>query len=171
MANEVLIKTGTTIIWDAAGTDYDMTMSGIAVGAARQGEKGDLGATRAARWAVRVWINMDVAPTAGDVIEFWWSSSPAAAAGTDNTGAASGADAAYTGSAAGSVDETKVQMQYIGGLILTPDADAVTQVQEFVFFPLQRYGMPVLVNKADQALEGDDDVHQIALIPIIDEIQ
>ena len=45
------------------------------------------------------------------------------------------------------------------------------QTQEFVFFPLQRYGSPVLVNKADQALEGDDDVHSITLTPIIDEVQ
>jgi hypothetical protein len=171
MANELLIKTGTPIIWKAAGGTYGMTMASIAVDAARQGAKGDLGATRAARWSVLVEINMDVAPTAGDVIEFWWSSSPSAVAATQNTGACSGTDAAYTGSAAGTVDETKYQLQRIGSLILTPDADAVVQVQEFVFFPLQRYGMPVLVNKADQALEGDDDSHKITLTPIVDELQ
>lgn len=171
MPTEVLIKTGTALVWKAAGGDYAMTMTGIAVDAARQGAKGDLGAVRAARWSVLVEINMNVAPTAGDVIEFWWSSSPSAVAGTQNTGEASGTDAAYTGSAAGTVDETKMQFQYIGGLVLTPDADAVVQTQEFVFFPLQRYGMPVLVNKADQALEGDDNDHQITLTPVEDEIQ
>jgi len=114
---------------------------------------------------------MDVAPTAGDVVEFWWSSSASAVAATGNTGAASGADAAYAGSAAGSVDETKLQMQYIGGLVLTPDADGTVQSSEFVFFPLNRYGMPVVVNKADQILEGDDDSHQIVFTPIIDEVQ
>jgi len=171
MANEILIKSGTIIRWEAAGGEYAMTMTGIAINAARQGAKGDLGATRAARWSVLVEINMDVVPTAGDVIEFWWSSSPSAVAATQNTGACSGTDAAYTGSAGGTVDETKYQLQYIGGLILTPDADAVVQIQEFVFFPLQRYGMPVLVNKADQALEGDDDAHRITLMPVIDEVQ
>lgn len=171
MANEVLVKTGTPITWKAAGGTYAITLASIAVNAARQGVKGDLGATRAARWAVRVSINMDVAPTAGDVIEFWWSSSTSAVAATDNAGAASGTDAAWTGSAGGSVDQTKLQLQYIGGLVLTPDADAVVQIAEFVFFPLQRYGMPILVNKADQILEGDDDSHQIVLVPIVDEIQ
>ena len=171
MANEILVKSGTTITWKAAGGDYAITLASIAVGAGRQGVKGDLGATRAARWTVRVDINMDAAPTAGDVIEFWWSSSTSAVAATDNTGAASGADAAYAGSAGGTVDETKLQMQYIGGLVLTPDADGVVQRSEFVFFPLQRYGMPVLVNKADQILEGDDDSHQIVLVPIVDEVQ
>lgn len=171
MANEILIKTGTPIIWKAAGGNYAITLASIAVNAARQGVKGDLGATRATRWSVLVEINMDVAPTARDIIEFWWSSSPSAVAGTQNPGACSGLDAAYTGSAAGTVDETKLQLQYIGGLVLTPDADAVVQIQEFVFFPLQRYGMPVLVNKADQILEGDDDAHRITFTPIIDEVQ
>lgn len=171
MANPVLIKTDTPIVWKAAGGTYAMTMTGIAINAAVQGAKGDLGATRAARWAVQVENNMDVAPGAGKVLEYWWSSSPSAVAGTQNTGAASGADAAYTGSAAGSVDETKVQMDLIGSLPLTPDADAVVQSKVFVLMPLHRYGMPVLVNKADQALEGDDDAHRITLTPIVDEIQ
>lgn len=171
MANQILFLTGTPITWKAAGGDYAMTMTGIAINAARQGAKGDLGATRAVRWAMRVQLNMDVIPTAGRVIEFWWSSSPSAVAATDNTGACSGTDAAYTGSAAGSVDETKVQMQMIGVLVLTPDADGVTQIQELVFFPTQQYGMPVLVNKSDQALEGDDDAHQIVIYPLPDEIQ
>jgi hypothetical protein len=171
MANEILTKTGTPLVWDAAVTDYAMTMTGIADNAARQGAKGDLGAVRAARWSMLVENNLDIVPTAGKVVEFWWSSSPSAVAGTQNTGAASGADAAYTGSAGGSVDETKAQLMYVGALVLTPDADAIVQVQEFVFFPPQRYGMPVLVNKAGQALEGDDDAHRITLTPLIDEVQ
>lgn len=171
MANEILFKTGTAITWKAAGGDHAITLTGIAVNAARQGAKGDLGATRAVRWAMRVQLNMDVAPTEGDVIELWWSSSPNAAAGTDNAGACSGTDAAYTGSAGGSVDETKLQLQRVGVLVLTPDADAVIQITELVFFPTQRYGMPVLVNKADQALEGDDNSHQIVIYPLPDEIQ
>lgn len=171
MANEILVKTGTQIRWEAAGGEYAMTMASLAVGAARQGAKGDLGATRAARWRVLVEINMDVAPTAGDVLEFWWTSSPSAVAATTNTGACSGTDAAYTGSAGGSVAETKVQLQYIGSMPLTPDADAVVQIKSFVFFPLDRYGSPVIVNLADQILEGDDDAHRITLTPIIDEVQ
>lgn len=167
---DALIKTGTALIWKAAGGDYAITLASIAVNAARQGAKGDLGATRAARWSVLVEINMDVAPTAGNLIEFWWSASPSAVAATQNTGACSGVDAAYTGSAAGTVDETKYQMWYLGGLRLTPDADGTVQIQEFVFFPLHRYGMPVLVNKADQILEGDDDAHKITLTQIVDEI-
>lgn len=171
MANEVLVKAGTALVWKASGGDYAMTMASIAVNAARQGAKGDLGATRAARYAMTVEINMDVAPAAGKVIEFYWSASPSGTAGTQNDGAASGTDAAYTGSTAGSVDETKIQMMLVDVLPLTDDADAVVQQATFVFSPPHRYGMPVLVNKADQALEGDDASHRITLTPIVDEVQ
>jgi hypothetical protein len=171
MANEILTKAGTAIVWKASGGNYDMTMASIAVNAARQGAKGDLGATRAARFAFTAETNMDVTPTAGDVIEYYWSSSPSSIAGTQNDGAASGADEDYEGSAGGSVDETKVQLIPVGNLALTPDADTVVQQQTFVFSPPHRYGMPILVNKADQALEDNDDSHRITLTPIIDEVQ
>ncbi len=172
MANEVLVKAGTPLVWKASGGDYAMTMASIAIDAARQGVKGDLGATRAARFAMTVENNMNVAPTAGtSVIEYYWSSSPSATAGTQNDGAASGTDAAYTGSAGSSVDETKVQMMLVGALPLTNDADTVVQQATFICSFAHRYGMPVLINKADQALEGDDDAHRITLTPIIDEVQ
>ncbi len=171
MTNTIEIKTGTPITWKASGGTYAMTMASIATDAARQGVKADLGATRAARWSVLVANNMDVAPSAGDTIEFWWYSSPSATAGTQNTGAASGTDAAYTGSAGGTVDETKLQLEWIGALVLTPDADGVIQSAEFEFYPKHRYGGPILVNKADQILEGDDDSHLITCTPIVDEVQ
>jgi hypothetical protein len=171
VANEVLVKTGSSIIWDAAATNYAMTMAGILNTEAREGAKGDLGATRAARWAVRVSINMDAAPTNGLTIELWWTSSTSATAGTDNTGGCSGTDADWTGTAGGGVAQTKYQLQHIGDLVLTADADTVVQVAEFTFYPLQRYGAPVLVNLSGQTLEGDDDSHQIELVPIIDEVQ
>lgn len=168
MPNEILVKTGTPITWKASGGTYAMTMASIANNAARQGAKGDLGSTRARRWSMLVEINMDVAPTAGNAIEFYWSSSPSPTAGTQNTGGTSGTDAAYKAS---EEDEWKKQLQFVGALVLTNDADTVVQIMEFEFEPLQRYGMPVLVNKAGQALEGDDDSHKITLTPIVDEVQ
>lgn len=171
MANEILVKAGTPQTWKAASGTYAMTMTGVAIDAARQGAKGDLGTPRAARFAYQVEFNMDVAVTAGNVLEFYWSSSPSATAGTQNDGAASGTDSAYTGSAGGSVDETKTQLIWVGNLVLTPDADTVVQQATFIFSPPHQYGMPIVVNKSDQALEGDDDSHKITVTPIIDEVQ
>lgn len=168
MPNKILVLNGTAKVWKATGGDYAMTMASIANNAARQGAKGDLGTPRARLWNMRAEINMDVAPTAGNVVEFYWSPSTSATAGTDNAGGASGTDAAYK---AGEEDEWKRQLEFVGALVLTNDADTVVQVMDFVFAPPFRYGMPVLVNKGGQALEGDDDSHKITLTPIEDEIQ
>jgi len=165
MANEILVKQGTSKVWKNSGGDYAITLASVAVGAARQGVKGDLGAAFAGRYAVTVEINMDAAPTAGKCIEIYWAPSH------DNStfpGGAAGTDAAYK---AGEEDEWKKQLLLIGCLVVTADADAVVQTQVFVFSPPARYGCPVVVNKTDQALEGDDDSHQITLMPLIDEVQ
>lgn len=162
----VSYATGVAVRWEAAGGEYAITLASLAAGAARQGQKGDLGATRAIRWLCRVEVNMDVAPVNGTTVEIWWSSSSSAVAGTDNTGAASGADGAYTGSAGGLLANTKLQLQLVGVMPLTADADAVVQVAEFFWYPTQRYGMPIVVNMSGQAFEGDDDSHRISMIPL-----
>lgn len=180
MANEVLVKTSTPVVW-ADATDYASTLSGltrthqldltsIAAGAARQGDKADLGATRAERYSVQVGFEVDVAPTAGTLIEVYWASSFSGTAGTGNTGGASGADGAYK---AGEEAEWKKQLVFVGALVCTNDAATTVQVQSIneSFRPPQRYGMPVVVNGSGQALEGDAVEMYVALIPIVDEVQ
>lgn len=180
MATEVLVKSGTPVVF-ADATDYSPTNSGytrtaqidltsIANGAARQSEKVDLGATRAAGFAVRVGIELDVAPTAGNQIEFYWSASISGTAGTGNDGGASGADAAYQ---AGSEDEWKRQLLLLGVLVCTADAAPVVQLATInaYFQPPTRYGSVVVVNKSGQALEGDAVEMFVALTPVVDEIQ
>ena len=168
MANEVLVKQGTAKVWRASGGDYAITLASIAADAARQGAKGDLGATRAKEYAVHAAIESGaVAPTAGERYEIWWAGSPNATAGTDNPGGTDGTDSAYKAS---EVDEWKVQLQYVGSIIVTNDASTIHK-QQFRFTPQFRYGMPVVVNKSDQTLETNSDEHFIAVYPIIDEVQ
>jgi hypothetical protein len=186
-ATENLVKDGTPICW-ADTTDYSNVNSGITRthqldltsvgdGAARQGAKADLGATRAAAYAVKVCIEFDVAPVAGTVVEVYWSSSLSATAGAGNDGGASvtGADGAWSpgGGAEADIDEFKRQLIHLGDLIATADAAATYQVQVVndLFCPPCRYGQPVLKNDAGQALEGDAVEMYVALIPIIDESQ
>ena len=147
----ITYATGTPLTWKAADGTYAITLTSLAAGAARQGVKGDLGATRAMRWSCRVQLDFEVAPANGAPVEIWWSSSSSATAATDNTGAASGADAAYTGSAGGALAATKLQLQLIGVMPATADADDVLQIAEFPFYPLSRYGMPIVVNGTAQA--------------------
>lgn len=165
MPNEILVKQGTSKVWKAAGGDYAITLASIAVNAGRMGVKGDFGATFAARYAVTLEIEMDVAPTAAGIIELYW------AASYDNTtfpGGADGTDDAYK---AAEEDEWKKQLLPIGSLVVTNDVQPVVQTQVFVFSPPTRYGSPVVINKADQIFEENDDVHKITFTPLIDELQ
>ena len=165
MANEVLVKQGTGKVWKNAGGDYAISLAGLADGKGRCGVKADLGATFAMRYGVTVEVNLDAAPTAGNVIEVYW------AASHDNTtfpGGATGTDAAYKDA---EEDEWKKQLLLIGCVVVTADADSVVQIQTFVFSPPARYGCPVVINKTGQAFEGDEDSHQLTLTPLIDEVQ
>lgn len=180
MATEILVKNGTPVVW-ADTTDFSSTNNGytrtaqldltsIAHAAARQGDKADLGANRAAQYAVHVGFELDVAPTAGSVIEVYWSSSASGTAGTGNAGGASGSDAAYK---AGEEAEWAKQLTFLGVLICTNDAAPTVQHQCInpCFQPPQRYGMPVVYNRSGQAFEGDAVEMYVALVPLIDEFQ
>lgn len=177
MATEVLQKTGTPVVWansgDFNGTDFTRThalnLTSLANGKARQGAKADLGATRAAQYAVRLAIEMGTAPTAGKQIQVYWSSSPSGTAATANTGGASGADEAYKD---GEEAEWVKQLQLIGLMTLTNDGAGTVQKQMVgIFTPPERYGMPVILNASGQTLDSDAVQMYVALIPIVDEIQ
>ncbi len=172
---------GTALVW-ADTTDYSSTLTGLArtaqidltslgAAAARQGAKVDLGSEFARQHLVYVGIEMDVAPTSGDLVEFWWAGSPHATAGNANPGGTSGSDAAYTGTTGDSLADSKLQLQPLGALICTADIPTVVQYQTLGFFvPKWRYGMPVVVNLADQAFEGDAVEMFVALVPYTDQI-
>ena len=180
MPTQILVEEGTPIVW-ADATDYSPTGSGytrtaqidltsLASAAARQGDKADMGAGRAARFSVHVGFELDVAPTAGNLIDVYWSSSASATAGTGNAGGAGGADAAYK---AGEEAEWVKQLTYIGSLICTADAATTVQRQciNEAFVPPQRYGSPVVFNRSGQAFEGDAVEMYLAFVPHPDEIQ
>ena len=179
MTQEILLKQDTAIVWadttdyagDLGGRTDQIDLTSVASTAARQGVKKDLGATRAAVYAVEVAIEYDVAPTSGNVCSIWWAASVSAVAGTANPGGVSGTDAAYTGTAGDSLADSIKQLTLIGNLVCTSDAAAVVQFQTFIFSPELRYGSPVVWNEADQALEGDAVEMGISFTPLIDEVQ
>lgn len=179
MANEILVKSGTPKVYaDSAdyagdgGTRTDqIDLTDLADGAARQGAKTDLGATRAKQYAVTVCVEMAVAPASKASVDVYWAASPHATAGTLNPGGCSGADAAYTGTAGDSLDDSLMQLIHIGSISLTADADPVLQIQTFTLFPAHRYGMPVIDNNGGQAMHSDAIECFIALTPIIPEVQ
>lgn len=180
MASEILMKDGTPVVW-ADTTDYVSTASGftrthqidltsLASTKAREGAKADLGATRARNYSVRVGIEVDVAPTAGTTMDFYWSASASGTAGTGNDGGCAGADQAYKNAEEA---EWLKQLIYLGSLVLTNDAAPTVQIQTINsdFKPPQRYGQVVVYNGSGQALEGDAVEMFVALIPNVDESQ
>lgn len=182
MATEILQKSGTAIVW-ADTTDYSSTVSGLAqthqidltslaTTAARQGAKADLGATRAHAFTVFVGIEFDVAPASGETVDFYLAPSSSATAGNANPGGCTGADAAYTGTAGDSMDDSIKQLDYIGSLVATADAATVVQYQKIGIIPnTMRYASIVVDNNTSQAFEGDAVEMFVALIPLPTESQ
>jgi hypothetical protein len=162
----ITVATGTPLTWKNSGGTYVITLGALAAAAARQGAKGDLGATRAIRWLCRFTWDFEVAPVVGTPIEIWWSPSSSGTAATDNTGNCSGADAAYTGYADGSVAAGKLHLQLIGVAAATANADDVINTAEFTWYPTERYGSPVVVNGTAQAFDNEDAAFVITMTPL-----
>lgn len=181
MPTEILVKSGTPIVW-AHGTDwgtgahgfgeetYEMDMTGLATTKARQGVKGDFGATRAASYAAKLGIEFGtVAPAAGTTVDVYLSGSHSATAATGNDGGASGADGAYQD---GSESEWLTQCIHIGSLTATADAAGTVQIQTIGrFAPPTRYGSPIVRNATGVAFDTDATNIFLACIPIVDEAQ
>jgi hypothetical protein len=179
MANEILQKAGTWIVL-ADATDFDndpaddtdqIDLTSLANAGARQSDQIDFGATRAARYNVACSFEVDVAPASGAVIDVYFAPSIDSTAATENPGGVTGSDGAYTGTAGDSLADSLKQLDYIGSVICTADADPVMQNQNFVYAPHTRYGTLVVFNQSGQAFVADATHHYVIFEPIIDEIQ
>ena len=179
MANLVYINEATPIVW-ADTTDYagsggtrtdQIDLTSLGSGAARQGAKKDLGDPRSTQYAVTLRVEFDVAPTSQEVVSLWWAPSLSGTAATANPGGVSGSDAAYTGTAGDSLDDSIQQLDLIGSLVCTADAATTVQQQTWMYSPPTRYGSPVVYNEADQAFEGDAVEMSITFTPEPFEVQ
>lgn len=192
MANEILQKVGTQILFgdhagDYAGgtgnnklevagaTDVQIACASLAAGAARQSAKVDLGATRARQYSAMMSLEMATDPVAGETVDLYWSPSPSVTPAVANGGGCSGADAAYSGYAASTLAEALLNLIFIGSMNLAVmnDGDGVPQLEMIgVFSPPDRYGSLVVVNgSAAIALHSDDVEFGVSFQPIVDEVQ
>lgn len=160
MANEILQKQDTDIVWTSSGGDETLTLTSLADGNGRAGDEHDFGATHAARVRISLEVDFNVAPTAGETVDVYWSSSHD---GTDYDGECTGSDADYN-----SEDDMK-RLHYVGSLVASNDTDP--QRASWVFFLPARYGLPVVSNQSGQALTSTGTDQIITVTPLIDEIQ
>lgn len=194
MANEILVKTagaptiisfnvtgsyspadsGTNWIADqAADTNAALTLNALANGAGRQSAKVDLGALRAARYAVYGAVDYSgETPTAGGTIDYYWAPSTSGTAANSNVAGNSGGDAACPDGALGSITLAEFirQCQYIGSLVVH-DGASVQNGFVGIFSPAERYGQLIVVNNGGDAFEADDVEHCQVFVPLTDEVQ
>lgn len=147
-------------------TDVQLDLTSLADDAARESAQFDLGANRAARYALKPQVEWGSAPTTGETLDFYVGFSTNSTASAGQPGNLTGSDAAYTGSPA-TLDEGLSQLKYIGSMHVT--ADAVVQTGPAMFFEAEeRYAVLVVVNRSGQALQSDANEHHV-LISEVDE--
>lgn len=188
--NEVLVKTGTEIVFGAVATwnpadngtnmssgdaiTDEMGMTTIADGAAVHSIKIDLGATRAARYTVDAAFDFTgETPTAGKTVDLYWAPSPSSTQANGNVAGNSGADAAAVDGPTTTgitVAEFVKQCQFIGSFPVTDDG-TVQAGHVGMFSPAHRHGQMVCFNNSGDAFEADEVEVHIVMTPIVDEIQ
>ncbi|GAF93447.1 unnamed protein product, partial [marine sediment metagenome] len=92
MANEILQKQGTSLVWTSSAGDYVITLTSLANGEGRMGAAHDFTATFPTRVRIMLDVDFNAAPTAGEVVNVYWASSHD---GTDYDGEVTGSDAAF----------------------------------------------------------------------------
>ena len=160
MANEILVKQDTDVVWTSAGGDEVITLTSLATGDGREGDEHDFTATFSSRVRISLEVDFNAAPTAGLTVDVYWSSSHD---GTDYDGECTGGDAAYN-----SEDDMK-RLHYVGSLVASNDTDP--HRQSWIFFLPARYGLPVISNQSGQVLTNVGTDQIVTVTPLIDEIQ
>jgi hypothetical protein len=158
----------TAKVFKSSGGDAAITLTSVGNNAARQSVKLDLGATRAAAYAVWAGFEIAATPTAGNPIEIWWAPSPSASAGTDEVGNIAGTDSAYSGYSS-NLAASVPQLVFVGNFVCTAQATATVQ-KGFVgiFCPPTRYGTLVVYNKSGAALHSSATNMFVQFVPIED---
>lgn len=182
---DFLVRNGTSIIL-ADTTDHSPTagvsllgtrtdqidLTSLAANSYRQSAKFDFGTPRADEMIVRAAFEWSVAPSAGGVVDIFIGFSDNATAANSNPGNLSGSDAAYVGygAAATDADEAIGQLDFVGPLVVSNDADV--QVAEIgIIVPRFQYAMIVVRNATDQAFIADAVEMSIHVVPFITQSQ
>ncbi len=140
--------------WSAT-IDAQFDLSGLAAGAYRQSAKLDLGALWDKDLLIRIMVEMQVDPAAGELLSLSADWTQDATAGTGNAAGLTGVDGAYTGfggvSAEDAVDHL---LEYLAPftLLAIDDADNAPQQKLLATIrPKSRYPIFVLGNLCDVA--------------------
>lgn len=164
---------GTPVVWGETGATLmglavtkAMGLDALANGSGRNGVYADLGADFEQAYSVWVLAETGTAPTAGNVVEVYLSSSHTT---TSFPGKATGTDAAYSSTPSVATNKQQLGLPFI--LVTTADANTQLIQNAGIWFPQGRYVAPVLINSLGQALRdqatASNNLSGIILLPII----
>ena len=153
-----------------------ITRGALAIGAARQSAKANLGTLFALGFEVKGVVDFTGESPQSGSIDYYWSPSGSTTAATDNVAGGAGADAACPdGSVLGSITLAQILlwMDFIGSL--TVHDGASVQGPALIkprWFPVSQYGQLVEVNSSLDIYENDEvEVHTVfnPLVPNIEQ--
>lgn len=168
----IKVLPGTPIIFGqpgAAGVTHDLTLNGLADGAARMSEVADLGATWDMDYTVMVVAEPTSAPTAGVRVDVYL---PCTHSTSYYPGGVTGSDAGWP--ADGAEDEWAMQLGAPAiSLIATNDAAIQVQAPQ-LWHPTGRYVVCVFDDNLGVALKTDatatDNTSRVILTPLIAQV-
>ncbi len=167
MPNDIVIYNTTAL----TATITLTSLSSNTTANGREGAKMDFGTPRADRWLCRLQTKMAAAATAGKTIEVWMGYSNSSVAGTGNPANLTGTDTSWAGYS-GDPAQARFQLRRVGQVVLSNGAGTNAQVQDIgVFTPERQWGVPVVLNYADQALSSTAGDHVLTFTPIMDQVQ
>jgi hypothetical protein len=158
------LEKGTTITWLASGGTYALTLTSLTTNSGREGGKSGslIDGTKGLPEFLEVILESAVGSAASDglELELYFGESDNAAAGSDNPGNLTGADAGLS-----APDELKRQCFFVGSLVFSNSRGTNVQKQRMRFRPLTAYIIPLIVNKTGQTLSGTAGNHRLAVTP------
>ena len=183
MANKILVVMGTPIVWagatytgDGGTKTHAITLTSLALNAARQGAQADIDTGGVAnRFPKKFSVTMRIEygdgdpAVSGQYVDLYWGAR-LALGGTAVPGGldADGDDLAYTGTGGSTLDESLEQLQFLGSLLCTDDA-SIQQKTFTVMLPTQ-FGQPVVVNRGEPFIDNDNEM-SITFTPYEYEVQ
>lgn len=155
---------GTAITWKNTGGDKVLTLTSLANGAAREGDKSAtlVDGTKGLPEYVEFRLESAVgsAATTGKEITLFVGESDSATAGTANPGNLTGADAGLS-----TPTELTPQLNLVGALSLSNTRGTNPQKQRMRYKPLCAYLIPLVYNDSGQTLSGTAGDHQLVMTP------
>lgn len=153
---------GTPITWKSSGGTYAFAPTSLADQAAWEGDKGDLyNATYGLPAVLECFVTSSVGTTVasdGKEIQFYFSQSQNATAGSDNPGGLTGASSSRGAT-------LRYQITYAGQLPFLTGLTTGIQRAQFTFYPKTRYLIPYVFNNSGKTLGATAGDHTLTVTP------